>query len=63
MGTKKVTEKVRLDLKRQPIENDTEDQIVVSTHHKGGTPGGSVRTSGSNNPGGHGRGGKASRRH
>ena len=57
MGTKKITDKVRLDLKRQEIANDVEDQIVVSTHHKGGMPGNSVRTSGSNNPGGHGRGG------
>lgn len=61
MGTKKITDKERLDLKRREIENDVEDQIVVTASHKGGTPGGSVRTSGTNNPGGHGRGGKSSR--
>jgi hypothetical protein len=65
MGTKKITEEVRLGLKRQAAEPgaepDIESQVVSTGTHKGGLPGGARRTEGSGQPGGHGRGGKSSR--
>lgn len=62
MGTKRVTEDVRKALKRQGIEPDLEDQVQVTESHKGGAPNGMTRSEGAGQPGGHGRGGKASRK-
>ena len=61
MGTKRVTEEIRKALKRQGAEPDAEAEVQVTDRHKGGDPRGLPRTEGSGQPGGHGRGGKASR--
>mgnify|MGYP005841014751 CR=1 FL=1 len=61
MGTKRITEEIRKALKRQSVESDPESEVQVTERHKGGAPRGLSRTEGSGQPGGHGRGGKASR--
>ncbi len=62
MGTKPVSEEVRKQLKRQGAESDVEGDVQVTERHKGGDPRGMSRTEGTGQPGGHGRGGKASRK-
>ncbi len=60
MPKKKITEEVRLALKRQAAESDIEGNAQTQ-ESESPNPGGNRQDEGSGNPGGGGRGGKASR--
>ncbi len=61
MTKQKITEEVRKELKRQPVEPDVQTEAQVTEGTSNPSPVGNQRNEGSGNPGGHGRGGKTSR--
>ena len=61
MPKRKITEDVRLALKRQAAESDTEGDAQTQ-ESVSPNPGGNRQNEGSGSPGEHGRGGKASRK-